>query len=353
MAAMNPIDRDPLNGILVISILALCLGMAGCGKTETEVSAGLEAAAKGPPEWEVVAEWLALPKELEQMGNAHGDVAVSSNGDVYVSLMAGLRAGVQVYSSGGNYLRNLPNAPNDFHGFVIHKGADGEFLYGTRLSGQNLLKMTLEGEVVMTIPGTAIPEKYWKVNGKTKKRGLRLTGCDVAPNGDIFVVDGYSSDYVHRFDSAGKYLASFAGRGEPYGFKTLHKIAIDTRFDPPRIIGTDRTNLRVVHMSLEGEFLGDIVTDLLKPAAVAIHGDYAAIGEIGGRITVVDKEGKIVVQLGANDVEGEAGTNKTEPAKWRAGVVTAPHGVAFNAAGDLFVAEYSLFGRIHRYNLKK
>ena len=53
----------------------------------------------------------------------------------------------------------------------------------------------------------------------------------VDANGDLFVVDGYSSDYVHRFDKTGKYLASFGGKGEPYKFRTLHKIAVDTRFD--------------------------------------------------------------------------------------------------------------------------
>jgi hypothetical protein len=329
-------------GFFVVSLVALGIAIAGCGKIQA-----------GSPQWEGVADWLKLPKGLEQMGNAHGDVAVSSKGEVYVSLTAGLRAGVQVYGADGKYLRNLKGAPSDFHGFVIHKGADGEFLYGPTLTGKTILKMTLDGEVVMTIPGEAIPEEFWKVNPKNKQKGLRLTGCDVAPNGDIFVVDGYSSDYVHRFDAKGKYLASFGGREEPYGFKTLHKIAVDTRFDPPRIIATDRTNLRVVHMSLEGEFLGDVITDLLKPAAVVIYGDYAAIGEIGGRITVVDKEGSIVAQFGASDDASESGTNKTEPAKWRTGVVTAPHGVAFNSAGDLFVAEYSVFGRVHRYKLKK
>jgi hypothetical protein len=30
--------------------------------------------------------------------------------------------------------------------------------------------------------------------------------------------------------------------------------------------------------------------------------------------------------------------------------VTAPHGVAFNARGDIFVSEYSLYGRVHRFN---
>jgi len=259
---------------------------------------------------------------------------------------------LQVYSDAGNYLRNVKGAPKDFHGFVIHQGKGGEFIYGASLGSGTIYKMTLGGDVVLKIPGSAIPDEF-KKKGRNGKVGLRLTAMDVAENGDLFVVDGYSNDYVHHFDASGKYLKSFGGRGKaPYNFSTLHKIAIDTRFSPPRIIGTDRANMRVVHMTLDGKFLGVVAKDLLLPAAVVIRGDYAVIGEIKGRVTFLDKEGKVAKQLGYNTTPGEAGTNKTPPAKWRTGFVTAPHGVAFNAAGDLFVSEYSTFGRVHRWNQK-
>jgi len=308
------------------------------------------AAPGDPAAWKTAAWQTTLPEAQEQMGNQHGDVAVSSKGEVFVSITAGLRAGVQVYGPDGKYLRNLPGAPNDFHGFVIHKEEGGEFIYGPQLGGQKIVKLNLDGSVVLTIPGESIPEKYWRVDPKSQKKGLRLTGCDVAPNGDIFVTDGYATDYVHRFNAKGEYLASFGGKAEPYKFSTLHKIAVDTRFEPARIVGTDRANGRVVHMTLEGQIIGDVATGLLMPAAVAIHGDLLAIGEIKGRVTILDKEGKIVAQLGANDIAAETGTNKVEPAKWRPGIVNAPHGVAFNAAGDLFVSEYSVFGRVLRFD---
>jgi hypothetical protein len=282
------------------------------------------------------------------MGPMHGDIAVASNGEVYVSVMDP-KAALQVYAPDGKFVRNVPDAPPDFHGFVIHKDADGEFIYGPRLGAGNILKLTLEGKEVLNIPQTAIPDEF-KNKGKDGKPTVRLTAMDVAPNGDLYVTDGYSSDYVHRFDKTGKYIKSFGGKKEPYGFKTLHKIAIDTRFSPPRIIGADRENKRVVHMSLDGEFLGVIAADLLRPAAVAVHGDYAAVGEIAGRITLLDKAGKVAAQFGANDHADEVANNKTEPDKWRAGVVTAPHGVAFDAHGNVFVAEYNIYGRVHRFN---
>jgi len=330
--------KNGLRHLIPLSILGLA---AVCVAT---------AATGDAPSWKASSEWVQLPKNLEKMGVAHGDVAISSAGEVYVSLTGGLRAGIQVYDANGKYLRNVPNAPNDFHGFVIHRDDDDtEYIYGPRVGAGEILKMKLDGEVVMTIPGESIPKEYWKVNARSGKPAIRLTACDVAPNGDIFVTDGYSSDYIHRFDAEGKYLATFGGKGEPYNFQTLHKIAVDTRFEPARIVGVSRTDGRVVHVSMDGEYLGDIATDLMKPAALVVQGDYLAVGEILGRVTVFDKAGNIVAQFGANEKEDETGTNKTGPEKWRPGVVTAPHGIDFDAAGNLYVTEYSIFGRVHKF----
>ncbi len=315
-------------------------------------------------DYKAVENWYHLPEGRPMMGNMHGDIAVASNGDVYVSTMDP-KAGLQVYAADGKFLRNVPDAPADLHGFVIHKDADGEFIYGPRLGGQCILKLTLDGKEVMNIPASAIPDEFKnKVPKNTKKNAagavvpdpnegkpfVRLTGMDVAPNGDLFVTDGYASSHVHRFDKTGKYIKSFGGKKEPYNFSTLHKIALDTRFSPPRIIACDRENMRVVHMSLDGEFLGVVAKDLLKPAAVAVQGDFALIGEIKGRVTILDTAGKVAAQFGANDHDDETANNKTEPDKWRTGVVTAPHGVAFDAKGNVYVAEYNIYGRVHRFN---
>ena len=249
-------------------------------------------------EWKPVADWLKLPEGRPQLGNMHGDIAVSSKGDVYVSTQDP-KAGVQVYAADGKWLRNLPDAPADFHGFVIKKQADGEFIYGPRLGGGNILKLTLEGKVVLDIPGSSIPDDL-KNKTKDGKPRLAMTGMDVAPNGDWFVTDGYSTSRVHRFDKSGKYLKSFGGKAAPYNFTTLHKIAVDTRFTPNRIIACDREAMRVVHMSLDGELLGVVAKDLLAPAAITVQGDYALVGEIGGAVSVLDKEGKQVARLGLN-----------------------------------------------------
>ncbi len=298
-------------------------------------------------DYQAVPDWPDLPAGLETLGPMHGDIAVSEAGDVYVSVETeGM--GVQVYSAEGTYLRSLENAPADLHGFVIRDAGDGEHIYGVSLRGQKFVKMTLDGEIVLDIPRAAIPMEYWVENQFSDELGVLLSGMDVAPNGDLFVTDGYSSDYIHHFDAEGHYLETFGGKAEPYGFNILHKIAIDTRFDPLRIVATDRLNNRVVHLGLDGEFLGVVNDELLLPAAVAIDGDNLVVGELQGRVSILDKAGELVTRVGTNTGEG-IGTNQVPPEDWRTGSVIAPHGVATNAEGDIFVAEFNVHGRVHKF----
>jgi hypothetical protein len=298
--------------------------------------------------WKSHPNWLELPDNRDKVGNMHGDIAVSSNGDIYVSV-GDPKAGLQVYGDNGKWKRNVPNAPSDLHGFVIKKEGKQEFIYAVRVGGGELLKLTLDGKTVLKIPSTSIPDEF-KRKGKDGKSFVRLTGADVSSNGDIFLTDGYSSDHIHRFNKKGKYLNSFGGKDAPYGFRTLHKLVIDSRFSPARIIGMDRANNRVVHLGLDGKFIGVVEEGLLLPACVHIHGDWAVIGELRGRVTILDKKGNIYAQVGGNSKKDEIGTNRTPPTKWREGIVTAPHGITCNAKGDIFVAEWNITGRVHRFN---
>ena len=76
--------------------------------------------------YSLVKFWASVPTYEKQIGNIHDDIAVSSKNKVYVSVQGGSKAGVQMYDNKGNHLRNVPNAPTDFHGFVIRKTESGE-----------------------------------------------------------------------------------------------------------------------------------------------------------------------------------------------------------------------------------
>src|SRR5262245_55190776 len=172
--------------------------------------------ADAAPAYAPAPDWLKLPEGRTEIGSMHGTVAVSSANEVYINVegtvrqrfaVLGPNPGLQVYSTDGKYLRNVPDAPFDLHGFVINKEADGEYIYATRLAAaltpadqtragldqQAIIKMTLDGKIVMAIPSSRIPDQF-KNKTDDGRPVMRLTSITVAPNGDIYAADGYASD---------------------------------------------------------------------------------------------------------------------------------------------------------------
>ena len=46
------------------------------------------------------------------------------------------------------------------------------------------------------------------------------TNVAIAPNGDVYVADGYGSSYINQYDSAGKYLGRSVVRATAQGNST-------------------------------------------------------------------------------------------------------------------------------------
>lgn len=292
--------------------------------------------------YEFAPNWLTPPPGTEQIGDGHGEIAVDSAGNVYVSVEGKPEGSLQVYGPDGKFQKYIAPNAGSLHGFTIHKGADGEFIYASVLKRNEVLKMKLDGTVVMTI--NAFP---------AEKGRLSLTGVAVAPNGDIYAVDGYGKDWIFQFDKEGKLKKTFGGRAEPLKLRNCHKIFVDPRFEPARLFLCDRGNNRLIHLNLEGDLIGVIVDkDLRRPSSASFNGDLVCIAEIEGRISVWDKEGKQVASLGVNDTKGQTNTPGVKPADWRDNVVTSPHGITFDAKGNILETEWNKFGRVLRWNKK-
>jgi hypothetical protein len=301
------------------------------------------AAARAAPAFTMDTGFFKPPPGMTTPGDGHGDIAVTPRGEIYVSVQGEGHPGIQVYSAGGTYLRNVPGAPPDLHGFIIARAPDGQsYIYGVSRLAQQIVQMDLDGKIILTIPASAIPDQF----KKKEAQAINLTGIAVAPNGDIYVTDGYGLDYIHRFDRTGKYLATFGGKAEPYSFSTCHKLAIDTRFRPLRLLCTDRLHNRLVHMGLDGHVIGTFADGLRLPSALSIRGDELAVAELEGRVTILDKAGKVLVAVGTNDNKEEVHTNKTPPEVWKPDRFYAPHGITYDRAGNLLVTEFNQYGRI-------
>ena len=63
----------------------------------------------------------------------------------------------------------------------------------------------------------------------------------VAPNGDIYVADGYGKDFIIQYDAKGNYTRHFGGRGDGDRFLlNAHGICIDKRSAVPTLQFADQ-----------------------------------------------------------------------------------------------------------------
>lgn len=307
-------------------------------------AAAMAGLAAADPVYEFAPNFLTPPPGKATIGSGHGEIAVDSAGNIYVSVDKQKEGGLQVYSPDGKFLRYVPNTPDTLHGFVIHQEGGQDVIYAAVLNQSKVLKLKTDGTVLLEIPKTAFPQE---------KGALKLTGVDVAPNGDLYIVDGYGKSWIFVFDKNGVYKTVFGGPGEPWKLNNTHKLFIDHRFEPARLFLCDRGNNRLLHLALDGTIIGVIQDQgLRRPSSASFSGDLVCIAEIAGRVSVLDKEGKTVAQLGINDTAGQTNTPKVKPEDWKDDVVTSPHGITFDAKGDIMETEWNDFGRVLRWNRK-
>jgi hypothetical protein len=232
------------------------------------------------------------------------------------------------------------------------KKAEGIFVEQT----DSEVKFTVNGKPE-TVAKSEIALKDGKpvlaIGSSETRKGLSLTSADAAPNGDIYLADGYGTSWIFIFDKTGKFKKQFGGPGAPFNLANCHKVHVDTRFEPMRLFLCDRGNNRLLHASLEGELIGVIADqDLRRPSSASFHGDLACVAEIAGRVTVWDKAGKLVAELGRNDTQGQTNTPVVQPSDWRDNLVTSPHGITFDGKGNILETEWNRFGRVLRWNRK-
>jgi len=276
----------------------------------------------------------------QRLGPCHGGAVIDKAGNIYIT--TDTDRGIVVFSPEGKFLR--ATGPTRLHGLEVREENGAEYIYAARPSDHEVVKLKLNGERVWAIEFPKEAAIYKDADG------FKPCAVTVAPDGSIFVADGYGANYVLKFDKARKFVKAFGGPGEEEGkFNTCHGIALDTRQGKPLLLVCDRNNNRVEYWDLDGNFVKVIQKNLRMPAAAHIRGDYAVIPELQGRVTVLDKEGQIVAQVGDNPDEKQRANFKLPPEQWKEGICNSPHGASIDKDGSLIVTEWSQFGHLHKF----
>ncbi|MBT8043893.1 MAG: 6-bladed beta-propeller [Verrucomicrobiae bacterium] len=284
-----------------------------------------------------------------KLGPTHGGVVVDKEGLIYVSTDG--PKSLCVFKPDGSFVKAMASPAQGIHGMQITTEGDKQFIYGAQLNAYGkknkhlrAVKLDLEGNVVMTIPNKDTGDIPGGVKG--------ITGIAVAPDGSIFVSMGYGSNLIHKFDKTGKLLKSFGGRGkDEQKFMTCHGLGIDTRFEKTRLLVCDREKRRLVHLDLDGNWIGVYATGLRRPCAVSFYGDHCAVAELEARVVILDKKGQVVSLVGDNPNKKQWAGFKVKPADQKPGIFTAPHGLSFDQDGNLYVQDWNVSGRVSKMKL--
>src|SRR4051812_33315347 len=184
----------------------------------------------GANTYEAIHDWGELPPQIK-WGNTHG-VVEDSQGNIYVHHTVHATSDsadtMVVFDPRGKFVRSWGS---DFrgvaHGLHIRKEGTDEFLYLT-VNAANpkmipppalqavLVKMTPRGEIVWKIAGPPAVDAYKPGADGVAKR-YNPTNIAIAPNGDVYVGDGYGSYFVNQYNSKGDYIRAFRRRGSQAG----------------------------------------------------------------------------------------------------------------------------------------
>jgi len=287
----------------------------------------------GEHRYRVIENWAKLPEGWEFKDVAA--VAVDSKDRVYCFNRG--EHPMMVFDRDGNFLKSwgegqFPRA----HGIYIDAN---DILYLTDDGGHFVRKCTTEGKVLLELGVPGKPAPYMS--------GLpfhRCTHTALSPKGDIYVSDGYGNSRVHKYSPDGKLLLSWGSPGtDPGQFNIAHNIVTD---EEGWVYVADRENHRVQVFDGNGKYETQWV-NMHRPCGLYccrgkkqlqfIIGELGPsmpvnrnVPNVGPRISIVDAKGNTLARLG-----GEAGPGL------ETGKFIAPHGLAVDSRGDIYVGEVS------------
>lgn len=334
------IDRRSLltmSGAAAVAAMLPASAAEGQGTSSNAMQTG-----NGEWTYKVMEGWGRLPAG-KVFGGTHGAIATDRAGLLYVSTQSD--TGVLVYSSDGKLLRSIANEYPEVHclAYAVEDGV--EYFYATVQKGtpkENwlVLKMKTDGTVVQKI--TAPAEA-----GFATANAWRITAAIPAPDGSIWVANGYGDSRIFRFDKAGNYKGSIGSKGKAEGqFDCSHGLAIDRRYDQPLLLVVDRENRRLCHFDFDGKFVRTISQHLRRPCQVSFYGDYAAVSELEGRATILDKDNTPVAFLGDNPKKTQWANYKVPLVELSANYFSAPHGCFIDSRGDVYISDWNQTGRV-------
>src|SRR6266705_3050269 len=229
-------------------------------------------------------------------GAARDTVSVAADGKGSILVLRRSNPPVLIYNREGKLVNSwgtglfvdTHNIDVDRFGFVWIGDRNGQVVY----------KFTKDGKQVMTI-GT----KGVKGDDTSQYAFNRASDVYVAPNGDVYIADGYVNHRVVQYTKDGKFIRIIGGiKGdEPGKFDEVHGVQMDSK---GRLIIMDHhsNGARIQIFAANGKFIAEwphANLGLMMGSGLTIDAnDTIYIGDTNGEQIKVVKDGKVLDTIG-------------------------------------------------------
>lgn len=253
--------------------------------------------------YRVHKEWGDLDPAKTPVKNCH-EMIMDNRGRL---IMIGdeTKNNILIYDKAGKLLDSWGTTFTGGHGLTHWDAGGEEFLFISDNAG-SVVKTTLEGKELLRIVKPADPQIYGKEDNFVP------TETAIGPNGDIYIADGYGSQYILQYDKEGNFIRKFGGRGdEDHQFQTAHGVCIDNRVSSnPTLLASSRGHNSFKRFSLDGKYLETIFLpgafvcrpviddDMLYSGVCWSRLRYLNRTPDSGFVTILNNEDKVVSNPG-------------------------------------------------------
>lgn len=204
----------------------------------------------GEFKYKVHKEWGNLDKAITPVKNCH-EMVMDSKGRL---IMVGddTHNNILIYDKSGKLLDSWGIRYAGGHGLSIWNDGFEDFLFICDSKGESVIKTTTDGRELMII---GHPSNYGAYD---KNEKFKPTESAITPNGDIYIADGYGSNYILQFTKEGEFIRKIGGgrgTGEDQ-FQTAHGVCIDNRGEgDPTLLITSRASNCFKRFTLDGKYI--------------------------------------------------------------------------------------------------
>lgn len=328
-------------------------------KAQSKTSLNGAIIGHGEHRYRVDLEWCQAKRDVHPVKDCHEMVMDAQKRLILITNE--VKNNILIFDKEGKVLDAWTLKLRAGHGLSLDARDGKETLLLCDPGGGRVVKTTLTGEILLELPHAKDCGAYDAV---TK---YAPTEAVAAPNGDIYVADGYGSQFILHFDASGKFIRKFGGTSTQAmnagKFMQAHGVMIDSRGPEPLVLCTERIRNEFHWFKLDGSYSHSVYLPGAFMSRPVIAGDLLLSGVCFGMkpndfrmwrergfIIILDKHNRVISAPGGQQPKYEGDQVglllQDQP------VFRNVHDVCVDDAGDLYGCQWNA-DQVYPYKLHR